>query len=41
MTVPAALAAAAMGPGAGPEVVTPSVNMTMVLALAEAGSKRA
>ena len=39
MMVPAARAAAAIGPGAGPEVVTPSVNMTMTRALDEVFSK--
>ena len=39
MTVPWARAAAAIGPGAGPEVVTPSVNITMTRAFEDEGSK--
>ena len=41
MIVPAARAAAAIGAGAGPEVVTPSVNMTITRALDEPGSNSA
>ena len=39
MMIPDALAAAAIGAGGTPEVVLPSVNMTITLALGEAGSK--
>ena len=37
--IPAALASAATGAGGAPAVVLPSVNITMTLALEEAGSK--
>ena len=40
MMIPWALAASATGAGGGPAVVFPSVNMTMTLALLEAGSNR-
>ena len=40
MTIPAARAAAATGAGGAPEVVFPSVNITMTLAFEDMGSNR-